>query len=71
MKADRPLTKLERERPLVTERGLALFVGLLIHTGGMCPKCNHGTRVTSKRWARCKKCGERVQRKPMPETRQR
>lgn len=45
---------------------LELFVGLLILKGAMCPKCGHGTRVTSKRWAKCKKCGERVERRTLP-----
>lgn len=42
----------------------SLFLGILVALGGMCPKCGHGTRVTSKRWARCKReeCGERVAR---------
>jgi uncharacterized protein (DUF983 family) len=39
----------------------------LIFMGEMCPKCGHGTRVTSKRWAKCKKCGERVERRGLPE----
>ena len=39
-------------------------VDYLVSIGAMCPKCGHGTRVTSKRWARCKQCGERVPRDP-------
>ena len=58
--------KLRREHPLATKDGLELFVGLLFHVGAMCPKCSYGTRVTSKRWAKCKKCGERVERREMP-----
>lgn len=61
------LTELERTHPLATERGLALFIGLLAHTGAMCPKCGYGTRKTSKNWAKCKRCGERVARQPFPE----
>lgn len=47
---------------LAHKQGLEMFVGLLCATGAMCPKCGHGTRRTSKRWARCKKCRERVER---------
>jgi hypothetical protein len=46
--------------PLARRDGIELTVGLLLVMGAMCPKCGHGTRVTSKRWAHCKKCGERV-----------
>ena len=60
------LKKFERDHPLATERGLELFIGLLFHVGAMCPKCGFGTRVTSKKWAKCKKCGERVERKELP-----
>ena len=42
---------------------LTLVVGALVVMGAMCPTCGHGTRATSKRWARCKKCGERVPRR--------
>jgi hypothetical protein len=61
-----PATPESREHPLATKDGLELFVGLLFHIGAMCPKCSYGTRVTSKRWAKCKKCGERVERREMP-----
>lgn len=40
---------------------------LLVYVGAMCPKCFHGTRRTSKRWAKCTHCGERVERRPYPE----
>ncbi len=48
--------------PLATKTGIEMMLGLLIESGAMCPKCGYGTRVTSKRWAKCKKCGERVAR---------
>ena len=43
--------------------GPGVVVGILMAMGAACPKCGHGTRVTSKRWAKCKKCGERVMRR--------
>lgn len=43
--------------------GPALVVGLLVLMGAACTKCGHGTRATSKRWTKCKKCGERVRRR--------
>ena len=46
--------------PLAHKDGLAVFLLLLASKGAMCLKCGHGTRRTSKRWARCKGCGERV-----------
>ena len=55
-----------REQPLATQQGLDMMLTLLVHTGAMCPKCGFGTRRTSKRWAKCKKCGERVERKELP-----
>ena len=55
-----------RKHPLATESGLELFLTALFHVGAMCPKCGCGTRVTSKRWAKCKKCGERVARRELP-----
>lgn len=53
------------DHPLAHKSGIEIFMRLLIYQGGMCPKCMHGTRVTSKRWAKCKKCGERVQRRSL------
>ena len=58
--------RLEREHPLATQKGVEVFVAALFHVGAMCPKCSFGTRVTSKRWAKCKKCGERVERRELP-----
>jgi uncharacterized protein (DUF983 family) len=54
--------ELRAKHPLASKSGLTVFVGLLCATGALCPKCGWGTRRTSKRWARCKKCGERVAR---------
>jgi tRNA(Ile2) C34 agmatinyltransferase TiaS len=51
-----------QRHPLATATGVSLIVAFLLHDGAMCPKCGHGTRATSKRWARCKRCGERVRR---------
>ena len=56
------------DHPLAHKDGPRLLVAILTYQGDMCPKCGHGTRVTSKRWARCKKCGERVRRRDLPET---
>ena len=52
-------------RPLAYKDGIRMVFGLLMASGAMCPKCGYGTRVTSKKWARCKKCGERVERVKM------
>lgn len=57
---------LRRKHPLATLEGLELIVTLLVHSGAMCPKCGYGTRTTSKNWARCKRCGERVARRALP-----
>jgi len=51
--------------PLAHKDGPPLLASLLIWQGAMCPKCFHGTRVTSKRWAKCKRCGERVERRSL------
>ena len=58
--------KLAREHPLATQDGLEVFLQALIYVGAMCPKCGFGTRATSKRWARCKQCGERCERHELP-----
>jgi uncharacterized protein (DUF983 family) len=56
------------DRHLLAHRdGLPLVTALLIGSGGMCPDCGHGTRATSKRWAKCKQCGKRVARRSMDE----
>jgi uncharacterized protein (DUF983 family) len=54
--------ELVRKHPFATKTGVEMIVGLLCLTGSMCPKCGYGTRRTSKRWARCKQCGDRVAR---------
>ncbi|MFH1184507.1 MAG: hypothetical protein V1755_05650 [Chloroflexota bacterium] len=46
---------------------LRAVVGVLAASGAICPKCGHGTRKTSKRWAECKRCGVRVERRELPE----
>lgn len=48
--------------PLATRHGIEFVLAFLVGTGGLCVVCNYGTRVTSKRWAKCKKCGARIQR---------
>ena len=50
-----------RQHPLATVTGLGLVIGFLLRDGAMCQKCGSGTRAKAKRWARCKRCGERVQ----------
>ena len=54
------------EHLFASQRGLNAVLSVLVHKGDMCPKCGHGTRVTSKNWARCKKCNERVPRRELP-----
>ena len=59
--------KIDPERfTLANRRHLYLFLGVLVFTGGMCPKCGYGTRYTSKRWAVCKRCGHRCARRELP-----
>lgn len=48
---------------LANREHMSLLTGLLLYSGALCPKCGHGTRATSKRWRKCKKCGERVERR--------
>lgn len=45
-----------------TPHGLSLIVAMMVVEGAWCVDCGHGTRMTSKHWARCLKCGERVPR---------
>jgi tRNA(Ile2) C34 agmatinyltransferase TiaS len=47
---------------LATKQGISAMLAVLLAAGDMCPECGHGTRATSKRWARCKACGARVAR---------
>lgn len=54
---------------LANKRHLSLVLAIMVASGSMCPKCGHGTRATSKRWAKCKKCGERVPRRSLSEYR--
>ena len=51
-----------RRYPLATKTGIEMMFAMLLHDGAICSKCGYGTRVTSKRWAKCKRCGERVAR---------
>lgn len=53
---------------LATKQGLTDLYSVLIYCGDMCPKCGYGTRKTSKNWARCKQCNERIPRRPLPES---
>ena len=43
--------------------GIALVLVELLKTGAMCPECIYGTRVVSKKWAKCKRCGRKVERR--------
>lgn len=58
-------------RVLAHRDGPALVFGIIALMGGVCPVCGHGTRVTSKRWARCKRdgCDGRAQRRTADEAR--
>lgn len=55
------------KHPLANRTGLAFMLALLMGSGALCPKCGFGTKATSKRWARCKKCGTRVSRRDIDE----
>jgi len=52
-----------------SKQGITLFVAMALAEGVMCPRCGYGTRRTSKRWARCKKCGHRVERRTLGQPR--
>ena len=43
--------------PLARLDGLAIFCAILAEAGAACPDCGHGTRATSRRWAKCPECG--------------
>lgn len=49
--------------PLAHKTGIELMFALLLFQGAMCPKCGMGTRVKNKRYAKCIKCGNLVERK--------
>lgn len=52
--------------PLARKRGIAALMAIFLFRGQMCPKCTIGTRVTSKRWAKCPACGARFERRALP-----
>jgi uncharacterized protein (DUF983 family) len=52
-------------RVLASLDGIATVMALMVGSGVICHECGHGTRATSKRWAKCKACGARVPRRPM------
>ena len=60
------LTETERAyalaHPLASLTGIALVIQALADMGALCPRCGYATRVKSKRWAVCTRCGERVLR---------
>lgn len=51
---------------LAHKDGISALFGVLLHMGALCPKCGYGTRKTSKRWSRCKRCNERVENHELP-----
>lgn len=51
------------KHPLASLDGLGLTLAILLAMGAACPVCGFGTRATSKGWARCERCGERVERR--------
>jgi len=58
---------LARRHPLATQSGIASIIAMLLYQGAICPDCAYGTRVKSKRWAVCKKCGKNIERRKLPE----
>ncbi len=58
-------TDIAKKHPFATKKGIEMLFAMLLHEGAMCPKCGYGTKVTSNRWAKCKRCGERVSRQPL------
>ena len=60
----------ERRFPILASRsGIAFMVAHMTLSGGMCEECGFGTRVTSKNWAKCKRCGHRNRRRTDDEVR--
>jgi uncharacterized protein (DUF983 family) len=51
---------------LANEKHLEAFLLMLVYMGAMCPKCGFGTRAISKKWRKCKRCGEKVARRELP-----
>lgn len=46
--------------------GIRGVLTILAFMGDLSPCCGKGTRKTSKRWARCRGCGGRVERRDLP-----
>lgn len=46
--------------------GIAAVLAVLAIKGDLCTKCGYATRYTSKNWAKCKQCGNRVPRQQLP-----
>ena len=58
------------KNPLANRHGIGLIFALFHGSGALCPSCGYATRATSKNWAKCKKCGERVPRRSMDDVAQ-
>ena len=74
MTETRTLTDAERAaalaHPLASLTGIALVIQALADMGALCPRCGYATRVKSRRWAVCTRCGERVARGFIPPARE-
>ncbi len=53
------------KHPWAHKDGISTLFEILHAMGAICPKCGYGTRVVSKRFAKCKKCGEKVERREL------
>lgn len=51
------------DHPLARLDGIASVLAILLRGGDICAKCGHATRVVSRKWKRCQKCGARIERK--------
>lgn len=58
---------MRKSHPLATKDGLEMMLAFMFYTGIICPDCGRGTRVKSKKWRECKKCGIKVEGKKLPE----